>query len=132
MSERGPAAVGWQLEVDAEAGELRLEHEASGDEYVLDADGGLRVPGGSEVGEELGVLREALTGALGEERTALPDGGQSSQCTVECDDATGEVRIESDTGIRLDAPAIEVESDDNTSVNAGGVLTLEGSLVRLN
>jgi hypothetical protein len=132
MSERGPAAVGWQLEVDAEAGELRLEHEASGNEYVLDADGGLRVPGGSEVGEELGVLREALAGVLGEERTALPDGGQSSRCAVECDDATGEVHIESDTGIRLDAPVIEVKSDGNTSVNAGGVLTLEGSLVRLN
>lgn len=136
MSEGGERvdAAGWRVAVDRDAEELHLEHAESGSEYVLDADGGLRVPGEDDVGDELGTLREALVGALGEpSRRAVADGGQTgANCTVECDENTGEVTIESDTKIRMAAPAIEIESSGNTTVRTDGVLTLEGALVRLN
>lgn len=136
MSDGGDTidAGGWRLEVDRGSEEIHLEHPESGNEYVLDADGGLRAPGDGEVGDELGALRETLAGALdGTERRAVADGGQTAgNCTVECDENTGEVTIESDTKIRMEAPVIEIEATGNTTVRTEGVLTLEGALVRLN
>ncbi|WP_254838202.1 hypothetical protein [Natronomonas marina] len=136
MSDGGETidAAGWRLAVDRDAEEIRLEHAESGSEYVLDADGGLRVPGDGEVGDDLGALRETLAAALdGPSPRAVADGGQAAgNCTVECDESTGEVTIESDTRIRMAAPVIDIESTGNATVSTDGVLTLEGALVRLN
>lgn len=134
--------IGWQVDVDGEAGEVRLEHPASGSVYVLDADGGLRVPGDSAVDGDLDALRETLLSALAssDDPVAVTDGGQSTgNCTIDCDPSTGavtiesgtDVTIESDTRISLDAPEVDVSSS-TTSVNASGVLTLQGALVKLN
>lgn len=136
MSDGGDTidAGGWRLEVDRDAEEIHVEHAESGNEYVLDADGGLRVPDDGAVGDDLDALRETLAGALGEpSRRAVADGGQAAgNCTVECDENTGEVTIESDTKIRMEAPMIEIEATGSTTVSTDGVLTLEGALVRLN
>lgn len=139
--DRTPGDVGWEFEVDPSGRELRLEHAASGTAYVLDADGSLRVPGDADVGGQLDTLRETLTAALqadGDEHETVTDGGQA--CVIECDEATGEVKIESDTAISiesggtisLDASQIELSTDGNATVNASGVLTLQGALIELN
>jgi len=131
--ENSPETIGWRFEVDSTAGELRLEHTESDTIYVLDAEGGLRVPG--DAGSELDALQETLAAAFrpGEnDDEAVTDGGQSAGgCTVECDETTGEVIIESESKISLDAPTIELSSA-TTSVNASGVLTLQGGMIKLN
>ena len=136
-------AIGWTIDLDVTAGEIHLEHGQSGSTYVLDADGGLRVPGETDVGAELGGLRETLVSALQAseaDHEAVTDGGQAGGCTIECDEATGEVTIESDTdisiesrsSISLDAPQIELAADGNATLEASGILTLQGSLIKLN
>jgi hypothetical protein len=131
--ENPPEEIGWRFEVDPTAGELRLEHAESDTIYVLDAEGGLRVPG--DAGGDLDALRETLASVLrsdGGDYEAVTDGGQSAgNCTVECDETTGEVIIESDSKISLDAPTIELSSA-TTTVDASGVLTLQGGVIKLN
>ncbi|MFQ3283946.1 MAG: hypothetical protein ACI9TI_000813 [Natronomonas sp.] len=135
--------IGWEFDVDSTTGEIHLEHTESGSAYILDADGGLRVPGNVDVGSELGALQETLTAALradGPEHRAVTDGGQAGRCNIECDETTGEVTIESETDISmksggtisLAAPQIELSADGNATVDANGVLTLQGALVELN
>lgn len=138
-----PEEIGWEFEVDPAGDELYLEHAASDTTYVLDAEGGLRVPGEADVGSELNTLRETLTAPLradGDEREAVTDGGQTGPCSIECDETTGEVTIESDADISLesrgtislDASQIELSADGNAVVDASGVLTLQGALIKLN
>mgnify|MGYP000429755834 CR=1 FL=1 len=130
--------LGWRIEIDAAERELYLEHAETDTTYVLDADGGLRLAGESDIKEGLDALRETLAAVddgdaeTGAEQTALTDGGSATDCTLECDETTGEVTIESDTRITLDAPAIEMASQGNISLQASGVLTLEGALIKLN
>lgn len=127
------AAIGWELDLDAAAGELHLHHAESGRTYVLDADGGIRIPGDAD--GDLSMLREALTSALqetGNDREVVTDGGQStSGCTIECDETTKEVTIESDTKISLSAPVIDFSANTAT-LETSGVLSLEGALIELN
>jgi hypothetical protein len=141
--EESPSDIGWDFEVDATAGELHLEHAESGTEYILDADGGLRVPGDANIGSELDELQETLTAALPAEKgtyKAMADGGQTGRCNIECDETTGAVTIESDTDISMEsggtislaAPQIELSADGNVTMDANGVLTLEGALIELN
>lgn len=129
------AAIGWELDVDTAAGELHLHHAESGGTYVLDADGGIRIPGDADVDGDLATLREVLTTALpetGSDREAVTDGGQTtSGCTIECDEATSEVTIESDSKISLSAPVIDLSADTAT-LETTGVLSLEGALIKLN
>ncbi len=136
MSDGGKSfdAVGWRANVEPDAGEIRLEHDATGSVYVLDADGGLRVPGEANAGVDPAAVQAALESAVeaGPPRRAMADGGQSGRCAVECDEATGEVTIESDTKISLDAPVVDIASGSNTSVTSSGVLTLRGALVQVN
>jgi hypothetical protein len=143
---RGDGALGgtgWDFDVDATTGELHLEHAESGTTYILDADGGLRVPGDTDVGSELDALRKTLTAALnsdGAEHEAVTDGGRTGRCNIECDETTGEVTIESATNISMesegtisfDASQIELSADGNATVDANGVLTLQGALIELN
>lgn len=149
------AALGWRCAVDPESEQLHLEHAESDTSYVVDADGNLTVPGGGTVDGTLDDLQATLTSAL------AGDGGadghaiagddaatQAGSCNIDCDSATGEVTIESDTSITLDAPSIEIDasnqldlssgpllsvsSDGNAEVEADGVLGLEGALIQLN
>lgn len=130
------AALGWRFDVDADAGELHLEHAASGTHYVLDAAGGLRVPGDAAAAGDVAELQKTLASALDastDDREAVPDGGQSTgRCTIECDETTGEVTIESDTKISMQAPTIDVSASGNTTIDTNGVLTLQGALIKLN
>jgi len=127
-------AVGWRVTVQPAAGEIRLEHDATESVYVLEEDGGLRVPGGADADVDPAALQAALTGALDDAPTgrALPDGGQAAGCTVDCDEATGEVTIESDTKISLDAPVVDIAASGTMNVTAAGVLTLLGAIVKVN
>lgn len=140
MSESGgtPEDVGWQFDVDADAEELRIEHAASGSAFVLDADGGLRVPGEAadveDVGAELHELRSTLASALEAEPGTVErrdEADVQSSCRVECNQR-GEVVIESPSRISLDAPVIDISSDGQLTATSKGVLTLEGALIQLN
>lgn len=125
--------VGWRLDVDRDADELHIEHVESGDAYVFDADGNLRVSGEGNVGGELRELRATLAAALADGHEQVGGGSRSATgCTIECDPTTGAVSIESDSKISLAAPTIELSARGNLSVDADGVLTLEGALVKLN
>lgn len=131
-------AFGWRVTVDAAEGKLYLEHAETDTTYVLDADGGLQLSGEPGVEDGLDTLLETLAGVDDDgaeretERGALTDGGSTANCTLECDENTGEVTIESDSRITLDAPVIEISSRAQMSLQAGGVLSLDGALVRLN
>ena len=126
--------LGWRIEVDAAEGNLYLEHAETDTTYVLDADGGLQLAGDPDCTDGLTALRESLAAVDGAPpaRPALPDGGSAANCTLECDPTTGEVTIESDTGITLDAPVIELASQGKMSLQTNGVLSLEGALIQLN
>jgi hypothetical protein len=130
--------LGWRIEVDTAEGELYLEHAETDTTYVLDADGGLRFAGEPDIESGLDALWETLAAVddgdaePGAERTALTDGGSATNCTLECDENTGEVTIRSDTRITLDAPVIEMASRGTMSLQASGVLSLEGALIQLN
>jgi len=135
-----PEDIGWQIDIDDEAEELRLEHAGSGSVYRLDAEGGLRVPGeGPEdlegAGEALQDLQSTLASALEAEQqrsdaSAASEPAQSS-CRVECNQQ-GEVVIESPTRISLEAPHIDISAGAQLTTTSAGVLTLQGSLVKIN
>jgi uncharacterized protein involved in type VI secretion and phage assembly len=72
------------------------------------------------------VLDDASSGA----RIELSDGDAQNKLTF--DAGKGEVELVAATTLRLSAPAVEFASDGNLTVEAGGVLTLNGSLVKLN
>lgn len=148
-TDRGtPEHLGWRLDVDHHGGELRLEHGESGRTFVLDADGGLRVPGEGDIGADLQELRTALASALEPADRDAPAAQQGSTCRVECDETTGDVTIEGSGTISLAAPVIEiaadaqlelsvsgqldVSSDGTARMTADGPLQLEGAVIHLN
>jgi hypothetical protein len=118
--------LGWQLDVDADADEIRFEHVDTGNAYVFDDEGNLRVAGDEEIGGDIEALRRTLAAALdGESSDALSDGTfGTGGCRVECDEGSGEVTIRSDAKISLAAPVIEL--------SASGPLTLDGAIISLN
>lgn len=140
--------AGWGLTVDPEADELTLEHIESATTYVFDAAGNLTVPGDPDAGGDISALQETLAAAMEGNDQGTTSQQTSPQCAIECDESTGEVTIESQDSITLDAPAIDitagnslmVESSGNLDVSAAGngtltstgVLTLNGSLIKLN
>lgn len=149
-------ACGWRVAVDRAAGEIHLEHEESGDEYVLDGDGGLRVPGGGTAGGDLEAMRDRLAAALddGSYGPAVPDGGTVQDDHVEYDENSRTLSLSSPDRIRLDASTIELTGTDVTvdgvtvgieasgsldldatgqaNISSSGVLSLDGSLITLN
>jgi hypothetical protein len=129
--ERALEETPWNLAVDDEAEELHIEHGESGDTYVFDAEGNLRVPGDGDVDGTLREVRDALA-------SALPDGTQGDThedvsgdgCSVECDSETGELRLRSDEGITLNAPTVDIDPEQELSVstNAFDVLASQVSI----
>lgn len=128
MSNTGNGAIDrteWDLAVDDDAGELHIEHAESGNEYVFDSDGALRVPGDGDVGDELHDLRDALASTL--------EGGEDGQAQVsqdgtgvEIDRETGELIIQSNRKITLDAPEIELTTGETLAIS-GGEVTVEST-----
>jgi hypothetical protein len=125
--------AGWRVELGPAGEQLTVEHPESGRAFVLDADGGLTVPGEGAVGADLSALQSTLSAALEGEVEDGPGHGdgqaatnddEAANCTIECDESTGEITLSSSSKIELDAPSVDVTAD--------GVLTLEGSLITLN
>lgn len=118
----------WTLAVDDGAGELHIEHAESGNAYVFDAEGNLRVPGDGDVGD-LHAVRDALASALAEpEGTAQRTSEEA--CLVACDEETGELKLRSDEAISLEAPTIDLESDQSLSLTASGQLSIDAALIQ--
>lgn len=124
--------AGWGLSIEADGDELHVEHIESATTYVIGDDGSLTVPGGNPPDGNLHELQGALASALDDEgqEAAAPAG--TAQCSIECDEETGEVTIRSRSSITLEAPDIQVRSTGNATVESNGVLALEGSLITLN
>jgi len=117
--------MGWTVAVDPGTGEVRLDHE-SGSSYVLEGDGDVRMPGEGEIGEAVHGLQATMAGAIEEHG----GGGLSTAaietdtCTVRRDDATGEIVIESDVGITMAAPTIDVEGRGPIDISSPGQVTV--------
>lgn len=154
--------LGWEVSVDDDAGELHIDHPEADASYVLDEDGGLRLPAGEDVGEDLHALRERLAGALDEEdstaeeatesgaTTSLGDDGATepqtdddwtSKCdgAIACLDGGSSLKIQPTSRLEIDAPTVsisanvlEIESKGNATLDAAGVIKLDGSLITLN
>ena len=112
----------WTLAVDDDAGELHIEHAESGDAYVFDAEGNLRVPGDGDVGD-LHEVRDALASALEEPTGTAQTAGEG--CSVACDEETGELELRSEEGISLEAPTIELAASQTLSLRSRDKLTLD-------
>ncbi|MEF8906740.1 MAG: hypothetical protein V5A13_02665 [Haloarculaceae archaeon] len=115
----------WTLAVDDEARELHIEHAESGDAYVFDAEGNLRVPGDGDVGD-LHEVRDALASAL-EEPPGTAQTADEGACSVACDEETGELKLRSEEGISLEAPTIELESSRTLSLRSRDAVAVEGN-----
>jgi hypothetical protein len=117
------AGTGWELSVDEQAGELRLEHIDSGTTYIFDSEGNLRVPGDEDVGEELQTLQELLSSALAGS-TEQTNQQTDTPCSIDCDDETGTLSIEAPTKIELEAPNIEIAADSTLDLSSMGDTTI--------
>lgn len=71
-----------------------------------------------------------LDDSSGAETITIED--SSGQNTIEFDATKGSIAIESGTKLSVDAPNLEFTADGNISIDASGILTLNGTLVRIN
>lgn len=71
-----------------------------------------------------------LDDASGGERIAIED--SAGQNAIEFDAVKGSLDISSGAKLTVTAPMIELQADGNITVDASGVLTLKGALVRIN
>lgn len=71
-----------------------------------------------------------LDDSSGAETITIED--SSGQIAIEFDAAKGSIAIESGTKLSVDAPTLEFTADGNISIEASGMLTLDGTLVRIN
>lgn len=72
----------------------------------------------------------SLDDSTGSETITIED--KSGSNTIEFDATKGALDITAGTSLTLEAPTIELAADGNLTVDAGGVLTLQGSLVSIN
>lgn len=134
-------AGGWRLDHDDDADELWLEHLDSGATYVLDAEGQLTVVGEEAPSGELRELQATLAAAMAEDEQdgANVNARGPAGCAVKCE-SNGEVTIESNQKITMDAPTVEVSaqakldlaSNGTAEVSSSGPLTLQGAIIQLN
>ena len=71
-----------------------------------------------------------LDDSSGGEKITIED--SAGQNTIEFDATQGTLDISGGSKLSLEAPAMELKADGNITVDASGVLTLEGALVRIN
>lgn len=104
---------------DVRAIRSRSGHEVRMDD--ADADGGVSITtdGGHSI-----VLNDAAGG-----ETITIDDGQNA---VEFDTTRGTVTVSAGTRISIEAPMLEINADGNLNIQAGGVLTLQGSIININ
>nr|WP_264475075.1 phage baseplate assembly protein V [Salinirubrum litoreum] len=101
--------------------DVRLIKSRSGHEIELDdaSDGGLRI---ETAGGHTVVLDD------GGGTVTVEDGNGTNSVTFE----SGGLTLSSSTAVSVEAPQIDITSDGNLTVEAGGVLTLNGTLVTIN
>jgi hypothetical protein len=107
--------LGWGIELDEDRGEISLVHSETENEFVLDDQGNLTVPGDEDVGDDLRELHSLLTSAL----EAYSD--PASRCSIDCEEP---VRIESGERIALEAPEIVVDAGNTLDLSAGGAFDM--------
>ena len=105
--------------------DVRKVTSRAGHEVVLDdaEDGGgvsLTTNGGNTV---------VLDDTGGGEKVEITD---AKGDTITLDAASGTVDVSGSTTVNVSAPNIEIKSDGNCSIEASGMLTLKGSLVKIN
>lgn len=69
-----------------------------------------------------------LDDAAGGEKITIDDG----QNTVEFDATQGTITVSGATQISVEAPMLEISASGNLNIEAGGVLTLQGSIININ
>lgn len=101
--------------------DVRLIKSRAGHEIELDdaSDGGLRI-------ETAGGHTVVLDDGAGS--VTIEDGNGTNSVTFE----SGGLTLSSSTAVSVEAPQIDITSDGNLTVEAGGVLTLNGTLVTIN
>ena len=65
----------------------------------------------------------------GDETITIEDTGGNE---IELDGSARSLSITSDSTVTIEAPAIELSSSGNLTIEAGGVLTLDGAMITLN
>lgn len=106
--------------------DVRKVKSRSGHEVVLDdADGEEAVEVKSQAGHRI-----ALDDKSGSEKVTVEDKSGSNK--IEFDATKGSLSIEGSSKISVEAPQIEIKSDGNATVEAGGMLTLKGAVIKLN
>jgi uncharacterized protein involved in type VI secretion and phage assembly len=106
--------------------DVRMIRTRSGHEVVLDDTEGaeaveIRTGGGH-------LLR--LDDATGGETITITD--TSEQNSVTFDSTAGTLELRGGTTVKVSAPTVELAGDGNVSVEAGGILTLKGAMVKIN
>ncbi|SFR68978.1 hypothetical protein SAMN04487947_3536 [Halogeometricum rufum] len=71
-----------------------------------------------------------LDDASGSEKIVVAD--KSGQNTVELDSTSGAINVSSGATVSVESKLIDIKGQGNVTVEAGGILTLKGSLVKIN
>lgn len=105
---------------------LRKIRSRSGHEITLDD---------SERAEKVDIKTNAghevvLDDATGGEKIRIAD--KSGQNTIEFDANTGAIDVKSGATVSIESPIITIKGKGNVSVEAGGILTLKGAIVKIN
>lgn len=106
--------------------DVRMIRTRSGHEVVLDdtENAGaveIRTGGGHVLRLDDGAGKEAIT---------ITD--SSEQNSISFDPNAGSIELRGGTKVSVSAPTVELTGDGNVSVEAGGVLTLKGAMVKIN
>lgn len=105
---------------------VRTIRSRSGHEIILDdSEGGGTVELRTSAGHEI-----VLDDSEGGERIAITDESGSNAITFDL--ASGAVELVGSGSVSLRAPTVEIKGDGNVTVEAGGVLTLNGAMVKIN
>lgn len=104
----------------------RMIRSRSGHEVVLndsESEGAVEITtnGGHEI---------VLDDTTGGEKITIED--SSGQNTLMFDSAQGSVELEGGSTLRITAPNINIKGEGNVGIEASGVLTLKGSLIKIN
>lgn len=105
---------------------IRQIRSRSGHEITLDdTERAEKVEINTNAGNEI-----VLDDATGSEKIRIAD--KSGQNTIEFDATKGSIDVKSGATVSIESPMISIKGDGNVSVEAGGILTLKGSIVKIN
>lgn len=85
--------------------------------------------GGVEIETDAGHTI-TLDDSSGSEKITIEDNSGSN--VIEFDGTSQELSIEAGAKVSIDAPQLELSADGNISIDASGVLQLDGALIKLN